>query len=720
MIGPNTELDRDALLARVQRIVQQFAAECGSRHVSTPIHPGARLGNDLGLGSSDRAELLLRLSSALGLRLPEKLVAEVATVDELASAVLRAWAAAEARHQAGGSANLSATFQDAHSPTRRRVGAAGLESADTLAEVLIERARLNGHQPHIYLWEEGGPDRRGQGRAQIITFAELFERAASVSRALQERGIGCGEKVAIMLPTCAEFFYSFFGVILAGAIPVPIYPPVRADRIEEYATRQVAILRNAEARLLVTFHQAEAVARLLKPQVKSLAGVVETSRLLGRPQGTDSTFPRLTTKGDIAFLQYTSGSTGDPKGVVLTHANLLANIRAMGEAIEVRPDDVGVSWLPLYHDMGLIAAWLLPLYFGLPLAVLSPLAFLRRPERWLWAMHYYRGTVSPAPNFAYELCVRKIAEPDIEGLDLSSWRVAPNGAEPVSSGTLDRFANRFGRYGFRREALIPVYGLAEGTVDVTVSPLGRGPRVDRVERAAFEREGLAVPARPEDMHPMQFVSVGRPLPGHEVRIVDATGQELGERREGHLWFRGPSATSGYYHNAEATRQILQQDGWVASGDRAYTAEGEIYITGRDKDIIIKAGRNICAHEVEDITSQLEGVRKGSVVAFGVPDAKLGTEQLVVVAEIQDDVSRVARQRLPSAINQKIAEILGIPPDVVKLLPARSIPKTSSGKLRRSETRRLYLAGALGARKPPAWWQYLKLAVAGLHDRRKVI
>jgi acyl-CoA synthetase (AMP-forming)/AMP-acid ligase II len=335
-------------------------------------------------------------------------------------------------------------------------------------------------------------------------------------------------------------------------------------------------------------------------------------------------------------------------------------------------------------------------------------------------MHYYRGTLSPAPNFAYELCVRKIAEADIEGLDLGSWRVALNGAEPVSSRTLERFIERFGRYNFRRETMMPVYGLAESTLAVTFSPLGRGPRVNRVERAAFEHEGLARAARQDDLNPIHFVSVGRPLPGHEVRIVDAAGQELGERREGHLWFRGPSSTPGYYHNPEATRQIAQQDGWVASGDRAYQAEGEIYITGRDKEIIIKAGRNIYAHEVEDITSQLEGVRKGSVVAFGVPDAKVGTEQLVVVAEIQDDVSRVARQQLAGAINQKLAEVLGLPPDVVELLPARTIPKTSSGKLRRSETRRLYLAGVLGARKPPAWWQLLRLAVAGLHDRRKVV
>src|SRR5438477_80190 len=212
--------------------------------------------------------------------------------------------------------------------------------------------------------------------------------------------------------------------------------------------------------------------------------------------------------GDIALLQYTSGSTGDPKGVTLTHANLLANMRAIGGAIGMGPGDVGVSWLPLYHDMGLIGAWLTLLHFGVPLAVMSPLAFLTRPERWLWAFHKHRGTVTAAPNFAYELCIRKVADKDIEGLDLSSWRVAMNGAEPVNPETMERFSTRFARYGFRAEAHLPVYGLAESSLAVTVPPLNRGVVVDRVDRETFTSQGRAVPISNSSGNAISFVSSG--------------------------------------------------------------------------------------------------------------------------------------------------------------------------------------------------------------------
>ena len=329
---------------------------------------------------------------------------------------------------------------------------------------------------------------------------------------------------------------------------------------------------------------------------------------------------RARTGNDIALLQYTSGSTGDPKGVVLTHANLLANIRAVGEAVKMGPDDVGVSWLPLYHDMGLIGAWLTLLYYGIPLAVMSPIAFLMRPERWLWAIHNHRGTMSTAPNFAYELCVRKIADKDIEGLDLSSWRMAMNGAEPVNPGTLERFATRFAKYGFRGEALLPVYGLAEASLAVTVPPMGRGPVVDRIERKVFASEGRAVVAQVGNENAIAFVSAGKPIPRHEIRVVNDAGAEVAERTEGFLWFRGPSATTGYYQNEAATAALFPagkaaRDGeyaWVNSGDRAYVADGELYVTGRVKDIIIKGGRNLYPHEVEELAARVEGFARAAL------------------------------------------------------------------------------------------------------------
>src|SRR5262249_19860550 len=313
---------------------------------------------------------------------------------------------------------------------------------------------------------------------------------------------------AMMLPTSRAFFVSYAGILLAGAIPVPIYPPFRADRIEEYAARQASILNNAEVCLLLTFRRAEAVAHLVQPHVRSLTAVVDAERLIENadkaPPPSPGALPahltgrRARHSGDIALLQYPSGSTGDPKGVTLTHANLLANMRAIGSAVQMSPGDVGISWLPLYHDMGLIGAWLTLLHFGTPLAVMSPLSFLTRPERWLQAFHKHRGTIAAAPNFAYELCVRKIADKDIQGIDLSSWRAALNGAEPVNPETLERFAERFRPYGFRSTSQLPVYGLAEASLAVTCPPLGRGPLVDRIDREVFTAQGQAVPA--EDEH----------------------------------------------------------------------------------------------------------------------------------------------------------------------------------------------------------------------------
>jgi acyl-CoA synthetase (AMP-forming)/AMP-acid ligase II len=339
--------------------------------------------------------------------------------------------------------------------------------------------------------------------------------------------------------------------------------------------------------------------------------------------------------------------------------------------------------------MGLIGAWLTLLHFGTPLAVMSPLAFLTRPERWLQAFHKHRGTIAAAPNFAYELCVRKIADKDIQGVDLSSWRAALNGAEPVNPETLERFAERFASYGFRREAQLPVYGLAEASLAVTFPPLDRGPLVDRIERETFTAQGRAVPAKLPDETAIAFVSSGKALPKHEVCIVDDRGDEVPDRTEGFLWFRGPSATAGYYRNPKATELLLPRGpatsedeyAWVNSGDRAYRADGEFYVTGRVKDIIIKGGRNLYPHEVEELAARAEGIRKGCIVAFGLKDEATGTEKMVVVAETRER-DAVRRAALASTVTDLVARGLGLPPDRVELIPPGSIPKRPSSSILR--------------------------------------
>jgi fatty-acyl-CoA synthase len=708
-----TKFDRAATIeAQALATVRQLLFELGGSRGLEELEArgsAAHLERELGLGSLERVELMLRLGDACGVRLPDRVVAEADTVRNLIDAVLRE----DARGSGNGASQPAALVAPTATPApaSRPDLEQQIRNAESLTEILRLRGRSEPTRSHIQLYEDNE-------QVRTITFGELYERASAVAGELQRRGLAPGQTVAIMLPTCAEFFWAFAGILLAGAIPVPIYPPFRADRIAEYATRQSTILCNAEAQFLITWRQAENLARLLRPSVPSLREVLNADRLatVSRPSGASSTEWRpvehLTHRAhaeDIAFLQYTSGSTGDPKGVILTHANLLANIRSIIAGVEIRPDDVAVSWLPLYHDMGLIGAWFVPLFTGIPLVVMSPLAFLSRPERWLRAIQHHRGTISPAPNFAYELCVRKIADKELLGLDLSSWRVASNGAEPVRAQTMERFAARFAPYGFRREALLPVYGLAEATLAVSVPRIGSGFKVDRIERAAFESEGRAIPAPPDDTAAFEFVNAGKPVPDVDVRIVDAEDREVGERAEGRLLFRGPSATRGYYRNASATSELVREGGWLDSGDLAYWAEGELYVTGRAKDVIIKAGRNLYPHEVEEIAGSVAGVRAGCVVAFGAPDARTGTERLVVAAEAREIASS---KRIAAEITSAVGEALGMPPDLVEVLAPHSIPKTSSGKLRRSETRRLYLEGKLGRKQQPPWIQIASLAARG--------
>ncbi|OGL12025.1 MAG: hypothetical protein A3I17_09230 [Candidatus Rokubacteria bacterium RIFCSPLOWO2_02_FULL_72_37] len=647
-------------------IVQGLVDELQGAQAPRAVALDQALERELGVGSLERVELSLRLEQAFGVRLPDREVMEAESARDLVYALARAAPAALERL--------------AEPAPLVGAGAVAPASAATLVDVLRWHAEREPDRPHVIL-------RDADERERTITYGELWARARAVAAGLRQRKLGPGETVALMLRTEEAFFTAFFGTLLAGAVPVPIYPPFRPDRIEEYARRQVGILRNAGARLLVTFAEAGRVATLLRPRVASLAEVTTVDRLAApvpeRP-------PLRLGAGDPVLIQYTSGSTGDPKGVLLTHANVLANIRAIGEAIEIRPDDVAVSWLPLYHDMGLIGAWLGALYFGVPVVILSPLAFLARPARWLRALHAHRATLSPAPNFAFDLCVRGVSDAEIAGLDLSTWRLALNGSEPVSAATLDRFARRFAPYGFRPEAMCPVYGLAEAAVGLTISPPGRGPR----------RDG-------------RVVSCGRPLPGHEIRIVDAQDRPVADRVEGRIEFRGPSVTSGYWKNPAATRATFR-GGWCDSGDLGYLAEGELYVTGRVKDLIIKAGRNLHPQEIEEVVGDVPGVRKGCVAAFGVSDPAVGTERLVVAAESRE-TGPEARERLRGRIVERVLAAVGVPPDSVVVCAPHSVLKTPSGKVRRAATRQVWAAGRLESR-PPVWRQWTRLLAEGAAAR----
>ena len=683
---------------RVEGQPNAAAALALTRRFLAELHPGAArprrvtldstLERDLGLDSLSRVELAVRIERGLGASLSEQALGSATTLRELLADL----------HQ--GADRVPAVEHAARSAAVPEPGASAPTDATTMIEVLDWHAGAHPDRVQIVcLGDHGDVD---------IRYGELHRQSGVVAAGLQRLGLAPRQTVAIMLPTSPEYFFAYFGILRAGAIPVPIYPPARLSQIEEHVRRHTGILANAQASMLITVPEARGVARLLEAHVPGLRRIVTVAEL---GEGGGAALPVVIRGDDIAFLQYTSGSTGDPKGVVLTHANLLANIRAIGQAIAIQHDDVFVSWLPLYHDMGLICAWLSSLYFAIPLVVMSPLAFLAHPERWLRAIQQYRGTLSAAPNFAYELCVKRIADAQIEGLDLSSWRIAANGAEPVMPETMRRFTERFARFGFRPEAMTPVYGLAESTVGLLSPPPGRGPRIDAVRREPLSRAGRAEPAAADDPNALRFVSCGRPLAGHAVRIVDASGREVGERFEGRLEFKGPSATSGYYRNPQQSARLFDGD-WLDTGDRAYRADAEVYLTGRIKDIIIRGGRNIYPHEVEDAVGAVPGVRRGCVAVFGSPDPDSGTERLVVLAEtVQTDVA--AQDALRERIVEVGVAVLGEPPDEVVLAPPHTVLKTSSGKIRRAACRELFEAGRIGARGHAAWWQVVRLVGASV-------
>jgi 1-acyl-sn-glycerol-3-phosphate acyltransferase len=689
---PSARADPEATEAapRVLRIVAEFCREVRESSGAPRTELDSNLERDLGLDSLERAELLLRLERAFDVRLPARTLAIAETPRDLVRAAL---AGTERSPQPSRLIVTPIVEQESAIP----------DDATTLPEVLEWHARAHPRRTLLTLLAETdtGPSE------QPLTYGDLLEEAARVASGLGSRGIEPGQTVALMLPTARDFFVAFFGILLAGGIPVPLYPPARRSQLEDHLRRQSGILANCLAVMLITVPEALGVARLLRASTRSLREIVSVAELDAAQSSRTSFRPAAR---DIAFLQYTSGSTGSPKGVILSHANLLANIRAMGRAAGALPTDVFVSWLPLYHDMGLIGAWLGTLYHGVPLVVMSPTDFLGRPESWLWAIHRYRGTLSGAPNFAYEICATRLDDRRIAGLDLSSWRVAYNGAEPVSPDTLLRFGQRFAAYGFNPRTQAPVYGLAESAVGLTFPPLERGPLIDRVDRGRLASAGEAIPVSEDAANARRIVCCGGPLPGHEIRVIDDAGHECPDRHEGRIEFRGPSATSGYFRNPDATRRLFD-GGWLDTGDLGYVAEGELYVTGRAKDIIIRGGQHIHPQEAEAAIGNIPGIRKGCVTLFGTPDPAAGTEKVVVLAETRESDPE-KREALRIAVVELATTLLGAPPDDVVLAPPHTVLKTSSGKVRRAACGELYRRGMTGAGPRALWPQVARLLWTG--------
>jgi len=516
------------------------------------------------------------------------------------------------------------------------------------------------------------------GRSSWMSYEELRADSLRIAGALGDRRLVAGDRVALVVPEVGRFIRAFFGISAAGLVPMPLCPPAQAGDIDTFARQSRHVITAGRANALVSTPQVEALLETTTP-----AFCVDELRA-GRALADHVETP----PGAAALLQFTSGSTAAPKGVVLTHANLHANISAIvgPEGLNVQPGDVGVSWLPLYHDMGLIGMLLSAMYTGNTLVAMSPLLFLKRPTAWLDAISSHHGTVSFAPPFAYELCVRRVKASHIASLDLSGWRVAGCGAEPIRPDVLRSFAEHFAPAGFRPSSFVASYGLAEHTLAVTFSH--GEPAIDRVDADGLRHESIGTPTCSEPS--VRFVGCGGAFPGHEVRIVGADGAPLGERQVGSIMARGPSVMSGYFENPSATQEAIC-DGWLDTGDLGYVAAGQLYVCGRTKDLIIRQGRKYHAADLESAIAESPGLRLSGAVVFALASAGQ-PEEVVAVVEVRASQATEAAE----LVRRRVGEAAGLNIDHVVAVPPGTIPRTTSGKVKRAETRDRYQTGTLTA------------------------
>jgi fatty-acyl-CoA synthase len=581
----------------------------------------------------------------------------------------------------------------------------------TIAQAIEDAAKAEPTRGFRFVPESGVPgfadtSRGASGDAPDSSEASFsytaVERAtARFGGALQALGLRKGDRVALILPTNDDFILCFLGAIRAGIVPVPIYPPMALGQLQTYLDNTRHIVAKSGARTLVTTSK---IKRLLGTVQASCPALEQVVAVEGIRESLEPLKPEKVTLDDIAFLQFTSGSTSRPKGVTLTHGNLAANIKCiMQDGLQIGPDDVGISWLPLYHDMGLIGFVLAPLFHRVPIVYLPPLLFLKRPVSWFQAFTRHKGSIAYGPNFAYALCVKRIREADLEGIDLSRWRVAGCGAEPIRPETLEAFVKSFGKVGFKKEALYASYGMAESSLGIAFSELGEGMKTLSVDGPELWATGDVKVVPEEDENSVRLVSCGREFPDHTIRVFDAddamSETPFPERKVGELRLRGPSVMRGYWEDAERTREAFAGP-FLRTGDLGFIDDGHVFICGRSKEVVIVNGRNYYPQDMEWEAAKVEGVRKGNVVAFGARDPsgqERDRERVVVAFEVQDAPRLAHASALGVAVRKAVQEGMGLTLDDVVALPPGALPKTSSGKLQRAKTRELYESGVLMGR-----------------------
>ncbi len=509
------------------------------------------------------------------------------------------------------------------------------------------------------------------------SWADLRDGAARMAGGLQAAGIGPGDRFAIVLPTGVDFIEVFFAAHWLGAVPIPLYPPIRLGRLDEYYDQTARMIECTDTRLLVTDSRINRVLGPLLRRTKLELGI-QLATQLRRAEAASHTQAH---PDDLALIQFSSGTTTEPKPVGLTHRQIISNAEAILDFVpesEAVPSS-GVSWLPLYHDMGLIGCIVSAAHRVRTLTLIPPEAFLARPAIWLRAISRYRASVSPAPNFAFALCNERIKDAELQGCDLSSWRLALNGAEPIAPATVREFNDRFGQWGLRTEAITPVYGLSEAALAVTFSDVDKP-----FHSARFDPEALCEQRVVPSPTGTELVSVGQPLRGFSIEIRDRKGQQEAPNTVGEIWARGGSVMSGY---VDGTKSPIQ-DGWLQTGDLGFVFEGNLFITGRAKDVLVIRGRNHAPQAVEAAADSVPGVRTGCAAA--VADVGQHGEHLLVFIEYRDTPT----EDLPQRCRQAICAATGLDPHLVVALSSGTLPRTSSGKIRRAETLRRWHAGTL--------------------------
>ena len=522
-----------------------------------------------------------------------------------------------------------------------------------------------------------------------LPYADLKQDAHSLARRLIDLGVSRGSRVALVADTHPDFMRFFFACQYAGLIPVPLPASVHLGGRQAYVSQLKRLLSICQAEIAMA---PEGFLTYLQEAAQGLK-----LRFLGSPQDFyDLPEPdirlRPSEPHEVAYLQYTSGSTRFPRGVMITQKAVLSNLFAILKyGIQVRPADRAVSWLPYFHDMGLVGLVLAPMAAQLTVDYLSTRDFAMRPRLWLTLMSQNKGTLSFSPPFGYELAAKRVREEEAKNFDLNSWRVAGVGAEPIRTEPLEQFADLLAPSGFDRRSFVPCYGMAECSLAVTFAPLGQGADVDHVDINALAYEQKARPLHPRQhsdrARSTNFTNCGAPLPGYEVEIRDAQGQVLPERHCGTLYVRGPSIMSGYFGDLKSTREVLSPDGWLNTGDLAYRVGNGIVITGREKDLIIINGRNIWPQDLEYLAEQQPEVRTGDASSFSVPDANDEERAVMMVQCRESDEQK--RTDLRERLHSLIREEFGID-CLIELVPRNTLPRTTSGKLSRSGARKEYL------------------------------